>query len=186
MMGTYDESTPQDASSFARMAQIIAGSLVAGSSIFLIIALIIRASGRDGLFADRPWDILPPKGLITLIGLIFAAMTVVLSFVVPRSVVANIRKAILLSKAREGSANEEPGSLNFYNAFNTKMIVGLALLEGAAFFNGIAFLLEGHIPSLIAVAVLIGLMLARFPTQSGIASWVEDQESTLRDERFGS
>ena len=55
------------------------------------------------------------------------------------------------------------------------MIVGLALLEGAAFFNIIAYMIAGHIWSLGIVAGLVVIMLLSFPTRGRVAFWIEDR-----------
>lgn len=157
-----------------QVLQIIAGSLLSGVLTFLTITFVIR-SGK-GLFAPQPWEVVPPGGMLTAIGLAMAALMIVLAFVVPRQVASGLRKQI-------APGAPSAGSDAFFGVYQTQMILGLALLEGAAFFNAIAFLLEGHIPSLLAFGVLVALMLARFPTRAGVASWVEDQAGLWHGER---
>ncbi len=146
MSGPQEGSPQDDLSTVARMAPIIVGSLLFGTSSLLAFAVLLRSTGREVMFSDRPWDVLPPKGLLTLIGLVFASMMVVLSFVVPGALVANMRKAILLAKTRQCPGGRAPWMMNFYSVYNSTMIVGLVLLESATFFNEIALLLEGPHP----------------------------------------
>ena len=88
-------------------------------------------------------------------------MMVPLSFLMPRLLAANFRKAQKVAPI--------PAPAAFDVAYTSQMIVAMALLEGAAFFNVIAYLLEGHVPSLIAV----GLLLATHPREvpDSIAAW---------------
>jgi hypothetical protein len=58
------------------------------------------------------------------------------------------------------------------------LIVTLALLEGAAFFNLISVMIEHHVISLIAAIALLGLMAVRFPSRTKVSWWVQDR---LRD-----
>jgi hypothetical protein len=53
-----------------------------------------------------------------------------------------------------------PETLGLMRQYQVRMIVGLAMLEGAALFNTVAFLLEGHWWSLAVVGVLLAFMLA--------------------------
>jgi hypothetical protein len=57
------------------------------------------------------------------------------------------------------------------------------MLEGAAIFCAIGFLLEGRIPALIAASVIVILMAARFPTRGAVDAFVEDQETLMLQER---
>jgi hypothetical protein len=60
------------------------------------------------------------------------------------------------------------------------MIIGLAMLEGAALFNGVAYLLEGHVWSLVVVGVLLAFRLAAFPTRMSVLQGIEDRKGTAR------
>ena len=71
-------------------------------------------------------------------------------------------------------------SLAFYQ---TRMIVGAALLEGPAFFLLIAYLIERSPWSLAAAIFMILGVAAHFPTEQRVAEWVEQQMSLLEEER---
>ncbi len=165
---------------FLRTAQIVAGSLIMGVSIFLVVVFLVR-SGKGG-FAENPWDFMGPKSIPTLIGLFMAATLMVLSFLVPRQLVANHRKCVAAAKRAEGAEliADEMGLFGFYQA---QMIVGMALLEGAAFFNVGVFLVAGHILNLIAVIGLVLLIVIRFPTEGRVEAWIDNQMELIRQER---
>lgn len=63
------------------------------------------------------------------------------------------------------------------NIHQGKEIIGLAMLESAAFFSLVAFILEGRpwTPALTAAA--LGLMMIRFPTTGKIENWIDSQRS---------
>jgi hypothetical protein len=55
------------------------------------------------------------------------------------------------------------------------MIVGMAMLEGAAFFCLIAYIVEGNVLPLTAAGGLLFLMLFSFPTHDRVEEWVNGQ-----------
>jgi hypothetical protein len=73
-----------------------------------------------------------------------------------------------------------------YGVYQTKTIVGAALLEGVAFLSITAFLLEG---TWIALGVGVGLavvVLTMFPSAPRAAEWVEGQMRRIQEEQqFG-
>jgi hypothetical protein len=54
-----------------------------------------------------------------------------------------------------------------------------AIFEGAAFFNLIAYLIEGQPFSPIAAAALLFFMMLQFPTAGRIEDWVERNIQTV-------
>ncbi len=60
--------------------------------------------------------------------------------------------------------------------YQTKTLVALAILEGAAFLNIVAFMQEHQLWSLALVAGLVFWMLARFPNRGMIENWIEPQQ----------
>ncbi len=74
----------------------------------------------------------------------------------------------------------EPGSAEAWWAlYQTRCILGAAPLEGAAFFQLIAYYLEG-LPLYLGLAGgLLVLLLLRFPTRHGVESWVTAQREMV-------
>ena len=65
--------------------------------------------------------------------------------------------------------------------FLTKSIIGAAILEGGAFANLIAFMLDGQIYSLV-IAILFALgILMSFPTRNGMSEWLDNQMRRLQE-----
>lgn len=64
--------------------------------------------------------------------------------------------------------------------YQAEHIIKNALLEGAAFFNGVAYLVETIWWSLAMMGLLILLILIRFPTQTRIRNWIERKTLALQ------
>ena len=163
--------------------RIIFFTLLTGVVIFLVIALVVRANGNMG----------PPPAtpLLTYFGLAFAALQLVLSTFIPDRVAAQARRKM---PPREAPARAGPEGTQGWNAtdrgpwyavYQTRLIIGMALLEGAAFLLTIAYLVEGYWLSIAGVVVLLAAMAARYPTRSGVDGWADRQQELLREERMG-
>lgn len=180
MSNDFDDAS-QDTAGFVRVSQIIAFSLASGVSVFLAVALSLRYS--KGLFAPNPWDVMPPRNIVSFMALMMAAIVTVLSFAIPRQIAGNMRRVVASGKSAHGLGEFRGETSELLGVYQTQMIIGLALLEGGAFFNGVAYLIEGHAPNLIAAVVLLLLILARFPTEQKIEDWAEVQRQALLEER---
>ena len=64
-------------------------------------------------------------------------------------------------------------------ARQTGLIIGLALLEGPAFVACIAFFVEARVYTLPIIAVAVIMMVVRFPTESGVRVWLQEQLDKL-------
>lgn len=141
-----------------RVAQIIWAALIMGVVCFTGVALIMKGE--------------PQAPMIAYLAAGFAAINIGVKFVVPGMIVRT-----QLQKLPAGS----PEDLNarLFPIFQTRMIVGLALLEGAAFFNLIAYLTEKQIWTLGIVGLLVLMMVMMFPTLNQFESWVDDIKRDL-------
>jgi hypothetical protein len=194
-----------DADAFApvtRICQIIIGALVTGVVIFLAIAILVNPAGVNHGAA-------PPLGqegeartpalggsslpIITYLAVAVGILDLALSFIIPRVSVARACRQIAGGKwpaARIGSlpcdgkqidpASDEGKLIGLYQ---TQLITGAALLEGAAFFAAIAYMLERTPIALGVAGVLLGVLLARFPTGDRIRGWMDRQLEVVQKER---
>lgn len=146
-----------------RTMQIIAAGLIAGVLFFGVIA-VTQAIGKP-----------PGDPLLGYLGAGFAVMAAMLGSVLPtvisRSACRRLQRRADLDQA------ERTGVL--VAIFQTKMIVALALLEGAAFLNLIAYMVTVRWWTLAAAGALIVLMTTSFPTRFRIESWIETQQQEL-------
>jgi hypothetical protein len=162
-----------------RTMQIIVVAMLVGSAFFLVICVSLH-DPRPA----RPPDAAP---LVTYMGLGFAVVTAVLSFVMPVAVVAGARNRIVngtFGDPRIVVPPDDTGKL--LGVYQTALIIGAALLEGPTFFLAIAYLLEGQIISLIAAGVLMGALAARFPTPARVTAWLDRQLSLIDQARQSS
>jgi hypothetical protein len=168
--------------------QIIVAALVAGCVFFLVIVLVSHGSAVGGAIGD---------GLTPLawFALSFLALMAVTRVVVPAAIVRHGRRTIArgtfsLSRARQlplqGDREEleqmgDAGRL--FVLYQTKTIVGAALIEGVAFFMMIAYLAERQALALGIAIALILAVAAHMPTRTGVVHWIEDQLRLVEEER---
>ena len=82
----------------------------------------------------------------------------------------------------QAPANPVDGD-QFLTVFQQKTIIESALVEGAAFFNLIAFLTVGEWWSLGIAGVLLAVLLVPFPTYDRVENWVRYQLELLELEK---
>ena len=159
--------------------QIIATALLFGVLTFLGIVLYIVHLQHDGHGVAPPRD-LP---ILSIMAVAMLVINGVLAFLIPGSLlrsglakIAATAGPIPLGATGKAVANTANQLLNVWQ---TTLIVGMALLEGTAFFACIAYLLEAQIYTLAVLGVALGLMLSKFPTQGRLAGWVKEQLDEL-------
>lgn len=145
--------------------KIIAGALITGVTVFLAIVLALRYSGsKPPLKASL--DVSSP---LVLAGLLFAA---------PALFVGPVIGAQMAAAARRGlspKATPESQRQTLLLADQSRMIVTLALLEGAAFFNLVAVMVEGSVLNLIVAVLMLLAMGVSFPTRDRVQSRIESE-----------
>lgn len=142
--------------------KIITVALSAGILVFMGIALGINAGAIDG----------EPK-LLSWIGLGMAVLMFVNHLIVPNIIASLALNKINLDELR--NADEAAQFLLLFPSFQTRHIVACAMLESAAFFNLIAYMIEKSAGSLATASVLLVLILIRFPTVSSVEFWIQDR-----------
>ena len=72
---------------------------------------------------------------------------------------------------------------NLLFLFQTRHIIGYAMLEGAAFYNLIAYMIERQQVNLAMVGLLLGAMFVKFPTYGRLEGWVADEMKSIDELR---
>jgi hypothetical protein len=185
-----------------RTCQIIVAALILGPIPLLAIGAIIgplvilHAGVGAGGNAPAPQSPDAFALILTWTVIAFGVPAVIMSFILPRVASANARKAAVkrgfdpqaTGGAGKGAKLQTIGEAqaNLLTQFHTQLIVGAAVLEGAAFFAGMAHMLIG-VPILVGIAIaLICVLVARFPTRARAELWLEHQREKLRDEEFAA
>lgn len=142
-----------------RTAQIIWGALLMGVLTFAGIVLTMAQTNNA-----TP---------LPLIGAVFALMAIGTRFVVPPIIV---RAAIQKIPVVDDTIDER-----LFPIYQTRLIVGMALLEGACFLNLIAYMMGSQWWTLVVLGTLLSLMVVMFPSLNQFYSWAEDQKRDLQN-----
>ena len=162
-----------------RTMQIVAGTLLMGVLIFLGIVLYLVLVQNQGVGTAPPGD-LP---LLSLLAVAFFVIQAPLSFVVPRFLIQAALRQIASGgwKLPPGANATDLGTdaSKLLAVRQTSLIVGLALVEGTAFFACIAYLLEAQPWVLAIILACVLLMMVNFPTEGRVRSWLAGQADQL-------
>lgn len=150
-----------------RTMQIVCAALMMGVLMFAGAAIFMRFGPGGQVPAAQPMVAYMAAGMAALM---IVARLVVVPFVIKGGI----------KQLTATTPLDDVAKLDFYGVYQTQMIVGCALLEGAAFFNLISFIVEGQIWTLGIVAVLLAIMATAFPTLERVGSWAEEQLRMLR------
>jgi hypothetical protein len=155
--------------SSVRTMQIMAAALMMGVLVFLLVVLVITQG--EVLGRKNP-------ALISVIAAGFGFLMIVNHFVIP----GIISRGQLRQVATPGSLRQDDEKTNekVLAIFQIQLIIGLAMLEGAAFFNLIALMIDRSVLNLGIFILLMGLMLAKFPTRNRVLFWVQDRVRELQ------
>lgn len=161
--------------------RVIVAALALGPTIFLAIVLAIGPMAVAG------------QTLITWIALAFAAVAVVLRFVVPQFAVRAACGRICRRETTINNLAQMPVMATLIQqvgdagqlvaVFYTRTILAAALIEGAAFFLIIAYLIEGSPWALGAAIAMIVAIALHIPMTGYTAGWIADQLRQIEDER---
>jgi hypothetical protein len=163
--------------SLALPMQIIVFALTAGLVIFIAIVATLRVGGQP---PGQP----PREPFISYLAIAAAVIALFAWAVVPRMLAGKMRQSIVDGQPLQyhglPNATDDMRQINPLIAmYQTSLIVGCAILEGAGFFNAVAYMLEHQQMNLLAAAVLALMILTQFPTASRLLSWIEDESATI-------
>ena len=144
--------------------QIIAASLIAGVLIFL--GVVVGKNDGEVLGIQSPT-------FLTILAAGFGFIGIANHFIIPRIRLAAQLKQVVSNGIAKLDATVK--SDRILGVYLIQLILGLAMLEGAAFVNLIALMIERHIVSLGVTLLLLGFMVFRFPTRRKVLWWVQDK-----------
>jgi hypothetical protein len=144
---------PADKSALLRSIQIIAGAMIVGVLAGAGVTLLIL--GGESMFETT--------GVVASLAGALSLLAVVVCAVVPLNV-----------RSPQG-APDSSRELSLYTAYQTRMIARYGILEGAAFVNIVAAIMEQQAYSLAIVGLIALVMLAMFPTRGRLERFVKTQ-----------
>jgi hypothetical protein len=158
-----------------RTMQIICGSLAAGVVAFLVVVLVQNGMPDE---AARP-------GVMTYLSVGFFLIMLVTSLIVPRIIVQGQFKQIALGTWKPpqqlpAGYDLSSESAKLLMAYQTHMIVRLAMIESAGFFGLMAYFLEGHWLALCVGIAALALLLSQFPTRGRLENWADDAQAQMQ------
>jgi hypothetical protein len=163
-----------------RVLQIIFAALVMGVCMFLGVVLLLEI--------DLPGEVLPDQPFLTYFAAGTAALAIVAWGVVPGMIAGRVRDMIACGKVPTSAFCQERaaelgdvGALGA--AYQARAITGAAILEGAAFFNLVAYMIEAQPINVAAAVVLVVVMLAAIPTYGRAEAWVDHELTTIEQLR---
>ena len=166
-----DETSQNEIEVISRTTQIIVSALCAGI-VFFAIFLLFFYEVKKG-----------PAGIITYLSLGFAGLETIMCLIVPRVMVVAHRAQVAAGLwSAPGPSKIATDAGKVAQIYQVTTIVGCALLEGAAFFALIAYMLEGNIVAMaVAGLMLIGVTM-HFPMTDKVRVWVENQLRIVHEE----
>ena len=132
-------------------ARIIVGALIAGMVFFFIITTIV-----GGSFAEANFELSLQK-IVSVLAVGYALVAIVASLIAPKFVY----KKTAMAGAQPTDQEIEKTQVQY----QTEMIISSALLEGAAFFCLIAFMIESSLFALIGAAACLFFLVLKFPKE---------------------
>ncbi len=157
-----------------RIMQIIAGALIAGMLSFAGVAsFIVLGQGKQAGQPQVVNQVLP----FLAMGVFF--LNVILSFIVPKMISRFSVKGV--AKMVEDGTLTDPKELlgRLLSVAQTKTIVALALIEGAAFLALIVVIVSKSFATMSVASASFCFMMAHFPTKLKLARWLEEQQRAL-------
>lgn len=176
-----DAATEEKLSRIVLVNQMIVGGLIAGVLFLTIMLVVMQQSGA--VEQEPKEDSLP---IVALAAAGVAAMaTIARVFVGMMGTVKD--DATKQSNPNSpihgmGSDIKDPFIRRVAGNWTVGNIVRNAITEGAALFNGIAYMVEGQIWSIAIVGALIAWMLFGMPTKTSLKQRIEERQMDLPPE----
>jgi len=162
----------------AQTLQIIVGAMAAGVIMFLGVTIFL---------ASQKVEVPPPAvPVVTYAAIGMTIVSVVAWLFVPGIASGNMRKALVEGRAKDwGLVKNLPNAAEVGDiaplaaVYQTRTIISVAVLEGAAFLAIMAYMLEHQVISLCLAVALLLLILSQIPSKSKVESWLESERIAI-------
>ena len=143
--------SPEARERAAKQTRTIAFGITSGPAIFLVIALFLRAQGKFDDPAEE-WH-----AYMDWIALFLAVYAIAAHVLIPKL--------------------PTPKGMDRLGAFQRLLIIRMAMSEGAALMATVAYMLTGRPIALgVAVAMIVFMAVAQFPTRERMDAWMDRHE----------
>lgn len=172
----YSDINTEEIASRIPVLRIITIALMTGVIVFTSIAYVVAPTDPNEQQGQEILKIMAPS----MFGICF-----ILWFVIPGLIVKNQTQAIANGTWQPAQGNQTQTTFSetgkYLAVYQTKHIIGLALLEGPAFFCAIVFLLTRDYYMLIPIVVVLLIMAGSFPSRDRVHQWIEMQLRRQRE-----
>jgi hypothetical protein len=165
-----------------RTLQIIVGALAFGVVMFMAVVLYMET--------HNPPAAAPTEHIFSYTALGMAVAVAIAWLIVPGIVAGRMRQSVIDGRSSQwGLVKNMPNAAELGDVdplagiYQTRTIIGVAMLEGVAFYSVAAYML-GHdrLALYVAIALLV-LILSQFPTVSRLESWLESELTNIEQMR---
>ena len=162
-MDMLTDAQNQCLSNSVRVMQTIVGALAAGILSFFVVAIFV------------PVEAPPERPLLASLAIGATLVAIAAAWLVP-SLIARNQVAQIANRGPRQLPTDELGDVgSLVGAYQTALIVRAAILEGVAFFNLVAFMIERQPMNLVAAGVVGFILLAQVPTLARLEDWVQSE-----------
>ncbi|MFP6763801.1 MAG: hypothetical protein VB858_09285 [Planctomycetaceae bacterium] len=100
-----------------------------------------------------------------------------------RAVLLKVIPKALIQQQRQHITDSEEGRQRLVHIYQTRLIIGMAMCEGAALFAIVSWFAESHELALVSALFLITVMVMSIPFQQRVLDWIEVQLFQLSSEQ---
>lgn len=161
-----DDVAQAEIKAVSRTLTIIVIALCVGVVTFGVVVFLNDAEDQE-----------PRLGVLTMMSLAMAPLMLLGSVIVPRIVASGMARQVMEGKDvfQNNAMRVTTPAGKLALVYQTRTIIGCAMLEGVAFLGLMAYMTEQHVAALaVAAAMLIGVGL-RIPVLDRVSEWVQQQ-----------
>ncbi len=152
-----------------RTLMMINAALIMG---VLMMAGVLMAMKRGHIEQSAGERAMP---IITYVGAAAGGMMIAASLAMPGLIDTGLRRRLAVGEPTRASSMGE----TLARAYFMRNILIVALLEGGAMMNAVAYFLEGQLVSLVVLALLLVGMAIQWPSADRVVRWMELQARQL-------
>jgi hypothetical protein len=151
-----------------RSAQIVVGALALGVINFSAVVLFMSLTNHRG-------EVAPPN--LTHAAIIASCFAIIAAFAIPMFIAGAMGQSAANASAQATSLSVARRLANVYFKL---LVIRCAILEGAAFFCLVSYMIESNRLSMVVASILLIILLMQFPTTSRVEDRIETQLANLR------